>query len=208
MSQVRSELREPIAALLPSCVSLEQWITERLSEEFVVDVDEAGREVVKDIISLVPKEERLALVEEREAAFFAALPEEELSEQEQRLRQALLDYLTEFGDGGPAGTALQDSAQGTQRFSRAGNPVLEVATHRDPRVYYAKHAFMPKNLHLRKWIEKRIGAEIEVFNEPDPSFRGRGGKYVFHYVGMLRRSDQALAEKPSLLPPPKKQRFD
>lgn len=195
LSQLRVELREPLARLLPPCVSLEQWIGERLGEEFIVDTDDGGRPVIKDTMSLVPKEERQAALEEREAAFFAALPEDELSEEEQRLRQGLLDYLADFGDGDPT----QDP-NAPQRYSKAGYPLMEAAMHRDPRVYYAKHAFMPKNLHLRKWIERRVGQEIEVLNEPEQNCKG--GKYIFHYVG--RMEAQLLTEKPAA----KRQRFD
>mmetsp|Transcript_109402 Transcript_109402/g.172455 ORF Transcript_109402/g.172455 Transcript_109402/m.172455 type:complete len:574 (+) Transcript_109402:66-1787(+) len=163
------------AALLPSEVELREWIEYRIGGE--MELKETGngslainllppaRAVVTERFKAMEakkKEEakkKAAANEERarpmsqaaRQAFFATLPEDELKQEELKLRQVLLDVVN-----------------ASQR------PISMSEITAKPLVKEASSHLLPPGLPLEDWIEERIGGEVDVRKE-----QGRAGQAVF-----------------------------
>jgi len=75
-------------------------------------------------------------------AFFARLPVDQFSVEEEALRTAVIDFVTKFGERASLGDMMQD-----------------------PRVVHHHAAFLPEYCSLRDWIEHRIGGEVELLHD-------------------------------------------
>jgi len=145
--------------LLPPEVSLLAWITTRIGGELATK-REGGQVALMlreelDAAALgeatqegeAAREERksadAAQREEKREAFFAALPADGFSREEQALRRALLQYLDSGRDHKPT-------------LSGAGS---------DPHVRQAREAVVPKScgVTFRQWVDRRVGGEIETW---------------------------------------------
>merc|ERR1712176_617847 len=73
-------------------------------------------------------------------SFFAALPDDSLTDPEADLRLAVLDYLDQ----------------------RIGTSVSLQESSKDPAIESAQRAFLPPEVNLRHWINRRIGGEVRI----------------------------------------------
>ena len=93
LSQAETLLQTPIQKLLlPHGVSLARWVHDRCGNEFVIE-----DATIKSALCNVPAQNRVATIREKESLWLARLPKDEISEQENRLRMALIEYLNEWG---------------------------------------------------------------------------------------------------------------
>lgn len=130
---------------LPPNVQLAEWIEWRIGAEVSVSTDEQGRHLVRSLGG--SQSEAPAAAGPAPAAevlphdFFAALPVDSYTRAEEGLRDALFDI-----------------------FAAWQSPELATLVHLsvDKAVKQAKSTFMPQSVSLREWIDRRMGAEIEL----------------------------------------------
>jgi len=80
--------------------------------------------------------------------FFSGLPTDSFSKLEEDLRDAIFDFLASWKSQALANLADLNKDQNVSKF---------------------RQRFMPKEVNLGEWIEKRIGGEIELQREPNSS---------------------------------------
>mmetsp|Transcript_76694 Transcript_76694/g.237516 ORF Transcript_76694/g.237516 Transcript_76694/m.237516 type:complete len:324 (+) Transcript_76694:787-1758(+) len=168
------------AALLPPTVALQAWIEHRIGGEVQTRPHANGQLMIclrrrgrrgagggvgggaDEAPSRENEGERVPAAERREA-FFAELPTDSFTPEEEALRQALLAFLGRWEDADPP------------TLSNAGG---------DRAVHDARTAFLPKGCgaSLKEWIDRRIGGEIET-SVPE----GSGMQVVFGLRGQLDR---------------------
>mmetsp|Transcript_50850 Transcript_50850/g.145311 ORF Transcript_50850/g.145311 Transcript_50850/m.145311 type:complete len:538 (-) Transcript_50850:93-1706(-) len=135
------------SALLPPEVPLRLWIDRRVGGEVATSKDELGRYVLQirgtGKAEGDPGPDREALKEQ----FFAELPPDGFTPDEEQLREALLEFLGLW------------KAKEPPTLSHAGG---------DAKVKKCRAKVLPKTtpVTLRDWIDKRIGGEIEMFEAP------------------------------------------
>lgn len=177
LDQVMDDLGFSIQAVLgPSSVPLIEWIQHRIGDEVLVETGEGG---VK-MCTLVPQvdapeadaagEEATAAPAEAAETTGDAPPPEEASD-------PLVDKAAEFWDGLPADSFTEDESnlrRGILSFlARWTSSELTNLSHigTDKVVHEVRKKFLPKEVSLREWIERRIGGEIElVKNERNQQF--------------------------------------
>lgn len=159
-----------ILAILPPGVKLGEWIERRIGAEIELkNVDDGQQEVV--LTGEGPEDpdapsgargckpagggaqhaayfEEKSRAQEAKEAFFASLPEDAFSSEEEDLRGALLDFLDNWTEDHPA-------------------KVTDAAT--TPGIAQARRAVLPRGcpVSLKEWIDRRIGGEIET--RPGPN---------------------------------------
>ena len=57
-----------------------------------------------------------------------------------------------------------------------------------PALHYAKYSFLPKNLNLAVWMDKRVGAELETDVEYYHDKKNVRKRAVFNFRGRLHAS--------------------
>eukprot|EP00406_Dinophysis_acuminata_P037006 CAMPEP_0179360302 /NCGR_PEP_ID=MMETSP0797-20121207/79905_1 /TAXON_ID=47934 /ORGANISM="Dinophysis acuminata, Strain DAEP01" /LENGTH=550 /DNA_ID=CAMNT_0021075649 /DNA_START=63 /DNA_END=1712 /DNA_ORIENTATION=+ len=152
------------SALLPAHVPLRMWLERRIGGEIEVIRDEGkGGYVIRSKVSAG---------KEGKEKFFEDLPEDRFSDNEEKMREALLAFLgrwkAENGGGGGAPPTL----------SHAGG---------DPEIRRCRAVFLPKGtpVSLKDWIERRVGGEFEML--PDAN-----GQYL---IGIRGELDPSAAHK-------------
>eukprot|EP00927_Polykrikos_kofoidii_P007903 TRINITY_DN13253_c0_g1_i1.p1 TRINITY_DN13253_c0_g1~~TRINITY_DN13253_c0_g1_i1.p1 ORF type:complete len:685 (-),score=165.33 TRINITY_DN13253_c0_g1_i1:263-2317(-) len=172
------------AALLPREVTLREWIEKRIGGEIELVLDERGQYQVfargrgarstappppappapppppvsgRRADAPPPGAPRL-LAGSATEAFFKGLPADELTDEEVGLRQAVHEWMEQV-------TLLEA-------------PPFLLDASRDPAIQQARTALLPGEVPLRLWIERRIGAEIEVTKDDRGRFlmHARGGE--------------------------------
>lgn len=118
-----------------------------------------------------PSEPREARPDPRTAeAFFRSLPSNELLPGEVALRQAVLDWVNNYRGRG-LGPTMSDAGQSRE-------------------LQQARNSFLPREVTLREWVDKRIGGEIETKRED-------GGQIVFCIRGSTaKRSERPERQEP------------
>jgi len=149
-------------ALLPGKLNLSDWIEARIGGE--VELSNAGNgqfDIVLRGQGPLPKldgSEELRKRTSQADGFLATLPQDELTETEQQLRMAVLDFLQ--GRGEVLLTEMVIAFQSTSALSRA------------------QTACLPPKVSLQSWINSRIGGEVEISKDPTGRFmvmlRGTG----------------------------------
>lgn len=126
------------AALLPrsGVVPLQQWVMRRMPDELTLGVDRNG------LVILAPlRPQRPAEREERPGRFFERLPSDALTPKEQELRRELLGLLRQLKSPVPMKQVIRDEA------------------------VWAAKSFLPREVSLEDWIDRRIGAEVIVYQK-------------------------------------------
>uniref|UniRef100_A0A7S0A327 Uncharacterized protein n=1 Tax=Pyrodinium bahamense TaxID=73915 RepID=A0A7S0A327_9DINO len=149
------------SALLPPEVPLRIWIDRRIGGEVETMKDDLGRYVLqmrggsKVEADVGPEKEQ----------FFANLPPDGFTPDEEQLREAILDLLNTW------------KAKEPPTLSHAGG---------DPRVKKFRVKVLPKGVPvtLRDWIDRRIGGEVEMFESPT-------GQLHFGLRGQVNQASQA-----------------
>lgn len=144
---------------------MEDWIERRIGAEVQVYTAKTGQQMVK--LPEVAKEDR----EAREAQveqFFARLPDDSFTAAEDRMRAALMNFLAGVR---PGETAILSKAGTDKAVAAAKAPLLTNGS---------------LKIALKEWIERRIGAEIELSEEPN-------GQMAMHLTPEGR---QALPKRP------------
>lgn len=144
-----AEVQRLSAIFLPPSVPARDWIDRRIGGEIEIRPDGAGQFEILVRGSKAPPQDaspppaRAARpAAETAEAYFATLPEDELTPEEIGLRQAVLDYLE----------ATMDIPQLTELS-------------KDRAVREARTALLPADVALRLWLDRRIGGEVEVIRD-------------------------------------------
>lgn len=171
------EVQRCKAALLPQGVTLKDWIETRVGGELACK--RLGGQglclMLRDEVAEEDAAEKEALAAKKEA-FWAALPTDGFSPEEETLREALLTFI--------------DSSTGNKNeratLSTAGS---------NAQVREAKLAVVPKGcpVTFKEWIEKRVAQEIRVFEFPDKQIgigRNKGDK-----IEQIREAKEGFFER-------------
>jgi len=134
----------------PRGATLAAWIERRIGAEVSLFDDDEGTRMCR-VAAAAGKDEK------REA-FFGTLPSGSFSQEEERLRGALFDFLAAW------------KSKELATLSHAGG---------DKAVQQARIALLPHGVTLRDWIERRIGGELELRQD-------RKGQYVVHLTAAAR----------------------
>lgn len=132
--------------LLPPDVTLRQWVDQRIGGEIKIDKNNKGQLVMLNPAAEPAPQRSTGPANEKKEKFFASLPDDSFTPEEEELRDTLLAFLGMWsGDGSPT-------------LSAAG---------REPDIADAQKKLLPKGamVSLRDWIERRIGGEIETLME-------------------------------------------
>lgn len=174
MSELGSDakVRKAKEALLPSNVPLKEWIDRRIGGEVELRKQNNSEQIDVFIRGQAPPPKAPAppgpggrgpvpkaktpgrpqppavSTEEATEAFLAKLPAEEHTDPEAELRQAIIDYLEANGRG----------------------PIPLADATKDSRVKQCRIAFLPPEVPLRAWIDRRIGGEVEVAKDAKGHF--------------------------------------
>lgn len=132
-----------VAGLLPKNVTLQDWVEHRIPGELFFGRD--GTQRVTLLPATVPKGPRSEL----HAEFFAKLPVDSYTEAEEELRDSIFDFLVSWQS--------QDLASLTQLGA-------------DKAFKQAKSAALPGGIPIREWIERRMGAELELRKDAKGQF--------------------------------------
>ena len=196
------------AGFMPSAVTLKDWIEQRIGGEVEFKQNSLG----KDIIYITPaarpfvtqKYEQLAVGQSQvkthgtektpeppnrpgspapragsiRDAFFGGLPQNELTPDELALREALISY-------------LEDWPKPNVRLGMQGHCPSVTDASNNTKIRKCRNAFIPPNIDMKDWIDRRIGAEIEV---------RKGAKGQFEIL-MRGQPPPAAAPKSSAGPP-------
>ncbi|CAE8725425.1 unnamed protein product [Polarella glacialis] len=123
-------------AFLPGSVSIEDWIERRIGAEVSLVTNEQGQRVC--VLNGSPAED------DTREAFFASLPRDSFSREEERLRLAIFDFLAAW------------SSQELATLAHAGG---------DRNVQDARKALLgpgDRVVSMREWVERRIGGELSL----------------------------------------------
>jgi len=146
------------SALLPSEVPVRQWINRRIGGEVKIEKDSKGQWVLnKASFDSAPAQGG----SDKKEAFFATLPDDSFTQEEEDLRDTLLAFIGSW--------------------QNAESPSLSDAGG-DVEIRRARPAVLPKGcqVSLKDWIERRIGGEIELAMDPSGS-----GQWLFGLRGSL-----------------------
>lgn len=185
------------ASLLPQGASLRHWIEKRIGGEIaftqdakgqmVVHLLDAARAIVKarflELERRAPPMTRTSIDPEGQRAFLNRLPANSLLPAELEMRRVLIAYLEDW----PMQARKMGKPETWPALSMAGN---------NPAVQQAKRAFMPGEVSLKEWIDKRIGGEIVTR-------MGKDNQFEF----ALAEGTSALADDESVLRDQKRQEF-
>ncbi|CAK0870670.1 unnamed protein product, partial [Prorocentrum cordatum] len=160
-------------ALLPSSVQLREWIERRIGGEVELSKDEQGW----FLICLRGPPPGGAANAAAAEAFFSGLPRGELNEQEQILRQSVLFYL-ELHSGDEPGPLLSEAGQ-------------------DPAVMVAREGFLPEEVTLRTWLERRLASDVQMVQDQ------KSGVWLIQPAGWVPPPAPLKADGP----PPTKEEF-
>lgn len=122
---------------LPSYVLFADWIERRIGAEVSVFTNEHGQKLAK--LGLEPPVG--PKVPGRADDFFGGLPADSYLPEEERLRNSIFDFLASW------------QSQELATLTHIGG---------DKGVKAAKSAFMPAGVAIREWVERRMGAELEL----------------------------------------------
>lgn len=147
------DVRASCASFLPRSVSLHEWIERRIGGEIQV-YDERGETMCRLMCAEDPAASKEAKIE----AFFESLPASSFTDPEERLRQSIFDFLASWKSQELASLSHTGMDRGVQR---------------------CRAAFLPKEVSLKEWIERRIGGEVELR-------RDRAGQYIVHLTAAAR----------------------
>mmetsp|Transcript_132172 Transcript_132172/g.342016 ORF Transcript_132172/g.342016 Transcript_132172/m.342016 type:complete len:706 (+) Transcript_132172:77-2194(+) len=159
--------------LMPPEVPLRLWLERRVGGEVEVSRDEKGSFALRmrrsaEDISRIAEDNSVPKGAAKEQ-FFAELPEDRFTPDEERLRSSLLDFLENWkGNEAP-------------NLSHAGG---------DNQVRRSRALVLPEGapVSLKDWIDRRMGGEIEMI-------RDGAGQYVFGVRGTLD-ADAASRKRP------------
>lgn len=160
-SGMDQDIKRRKSDFLPPKVKLIEWIETRIGGE--IELRQVGKDGQHEVFlrgAAPPQEKRTAAAtQEEKEAFFAALPEDEFSAEEESLRAVFLDFLERWTGEGPP--SIQDAAS-EEEFIKA------------------RRALLPKTcpVSLKEWIDKRIGGELETMTT-------QGGQWIFGIRGTL-----------------------
>lgn len=187
-----AEIQRLRQVLLPSGVTMRDWIERRVGGEIDLQKDAAGNteifprgsrpdppappaEEPVHAAKLVPVAPPAPAAPEVHGmgegsmstaeAFFSSLPDDEMTQAEVDLRQTVIDLLERAGNG--------------------PKPLLS-DVFKDRRVAAARSALLPPEVPLRQWLERRIGGEVTVL-------KNEKGMFV---VSMLSAADEEAAPEP------------
>lgn len=157
-----NDIRRARTELIPKMVKLADWIERRIGGEVELRMAATGNGQQEVYLrGTAPPEVNASARGGTEAKerFFASLPEEEFSPEEDELRAALLEFL--------------------ERWTGATPPALTEAG-AEEEISKLRRAVLPKGcpVSLKEWIDRRIGGEIETRAGPD-------GKAIFGLRGTL-----------------------
>jgi len=166
-------------AFMPPKVKLRSWIERRVGGEIEIRKPDHGGEHQVMFRGAPPPAPPAAAPGRNPAdsvakkptpaqAFFADLPEDELTDAEQDLRVAILDHLQERGHSPPL---LTDVCRTFQK---------------DPVLSQTKAALLPSEVSLQVWINRRIGGEVEICRDGD-------GRQVMKLRGSGEEGDAGVA---------------
>jgi len=140
-----------VAAVLPPYIPLETWIGRRMKDEIWCTRTSHGD------VELMTIDERAAArqeLDDKKEIFFAKLPPDEFTREEENLRQALIAFLDQWaGIGSPELTdAASDPEVRLCQVALLGEGDIVLVRGRKKRV---------NRVTLREWIERRIDDDIE-----------------------------------------------
>lgn len=147
-------------ALLPNEVQIRTWIDRRIGGEVETWKDEKGRVLLRMRPGGQVDGEPGPDKEVQKEQFFASLPQDGFTPDEERLREALLEFLGMWQGKEPP------------TLSQAGG---------EARIKKCRAKVLPKSVPvtLRDWIDRRIGGEVEMVEGPSGQWhfglRGRLG---------------------------------
>eukprot|EP00928_Gymnodinium_smaydae_P094994 TRINITY_DN8089_c0_g1_i3.p1 TRINITY_DN8089_c0_g1~~TRINITY_DN8089_c0_g1_i3.p1 ORF type:complete len:251 (-),score=44.97 TRINITY_DN8089_c0_g1_i3:213-965(-) len=132
--------------VFPPGIELKDWIEHRLQDDIDVTIGQQTYPLPPQVTFTLKHmddwttEDRFNLKTQLQEEWFATLPEREFAPKEEELLDALVDYLTSC-----------------DRQVAKVNEVLF-----DLRVREARSNFLPLVVPIKRWIEQRIGEEIQV----------------------------------------------
>eukprot|EP00927_Polykrikos_kofoidii_P075005 TRINITY_DN7105_c0_g3_i1.p1 TRINITY_DN7105_c0_g3~~TRINITY_DN7105_c0_g3_i1.p1 ORF type:complete len:705 (-),score=153.52 TRINITY_DN7105_c0_g3_i1:299-2413(-) len=148
LDSVMANLKVKVArsAFLPKEVQLHEWIEKRIGAEVVVSMDDKGQRMCElasgaDAWQPEVSQQSVAFTPAEREAFFADLPPDAFLPEEEILRDAIFDFLATW------------KSQELATLSLVGG---------DRAVQTARASFLPKEVHLKDWVERRIGGDIEL----------------------------------------------
>lgn len=133
--------------LLPRGVTLDQWVNHRIGGEIKIDKDSRGKLVMLNPAAEPAPKISQGSTSDKKEQFFASLPDDSFTPEEEELRDTLLAFVG--------------------MWTGEGSPTLSAAG-REPEIAAAQKQLLPKGamVSLRDWIERRIGGELETVMEP------------------------------------------
>lgn len=146
-----SDVRAAKQALLPPGITLGRWIRERLGNELETEMTEWNVEYFQRVGLLDMTKVKRPEKKETQASvdFFASLPEGSFTPDEEKLRQAILEFLDNWHHPHPP--SVSDACKRDPNSQAASSPIAA-----------AKRRALPNGVKLHQWMERRIGGEIEV----------------------------------------------
>jgi len=157
-------------ALLPPEVDLEDWIHRRIGAELVIDEDSVVHLAVKP-----PKGEKFLQKQAASEAFFAELPEDDFTETELELRNAVLDAVSASDKNSPMRVCILGQL---------------------PEVMAKRRRALPELVSLSMWLEARMGKEVRLSTLPSQELAiGLIGEDDDDYDDTFEAPSQAPAAK-------------
>jgi len=169
------EIRRCRGALLPPKVKFTKWIERRIGGEVELrPIDNGQHEVyLRDAAPPNRRKQKHSGggTQEEKDAFFATLPEDEFSVDEDNLRVAILDFLSRWEGGSPPSVA---------------------DTQHDEEILQARVTLLPKGcpVSFKEWIDRRIGGEIETRAD------NANGTWIFGARGELGDAGSTVGPPP------------
>lgn len=159
-----------LEALLLPATHLQDWMQDRVGNEFLVSEDENGNAVVTLEQGVKFPHRGTDEQEHISAEFFSSLPSESFSSEEENMRDVIRGYI----DG----------------FTRNGFPTLSTMC-QDAQVGTTKRTLLPNGVSLKEWIEKRCGEDFDlVLNRSNQTCIGHAGTLDSDLVEMSRMERQ------------------
>jgi len=157
-------IAESRAALLPAEVPFRLWIDRRIGGEVATHKDDKGRFVIS--LQNRPFEEPAPKKQITKEQFFADLPDDGFTPEEETLREAVLNFLS-----------AHRGADNPHTLSDCAN---------DAEVKTGRTALIPRGIpvSLKEWVERRIGGEVEFHEVGSNQWA----------VGLLGTLDKALLD--------------
>ena len=151
----------------------EDWMRERVGNEFLVSRNEHGDAIVELEKNVKFPHRGTAEHEHISEEFFSSLPLESFAPEEQDLRDGICDFIGHFKGN--------------------GFPTLSIMC-QDREVGRAKCALLPRGVSLKEWIEKRCGEDFDLMlNHSNQNCIGHAGTLDPEGVAM------STTEKPDSL---------